>query len=133
MMKLLACSALALTSAFAISPADAQYASYGMRSSYPNVQTSRPSAWASVTFPPAPQPIIPQNVYHSRPESSLPFGPLSKLDDPCSSNWPYLFRALPFAMSCENWDAEQFQREHMRFGLRAAEEINGYLAAFRLP
>ena len=46
---------------------------------------------------------------------------------------PYLYRALPFAMSCENWDAEQFQHDPSRIGLRAPKAINRFLAAFRIP
>lgn len=36
-------------------------------------------------------------------------------------------------MRCENWDAERFQREHFRFGMRDPEEINKFLVTFRMP
>jgi hypothetical protein len=129
MMKLFACAALA----FATTQAVAQYAPYTLRSSYPDAQVSRASFGAAVTYPSAPWPLIPRNVYRLPLVASLSFGPLTRLDDPCSPNEPYLYRALPFAMSCENWDAEQSRREHFQVGLRDPEEINRFPVAFRMP
>lgn len=129
MMKLLACAVLALPAAQAV----AQYAQYSLRSSYPDVQVSKPSYWSAVTYPPAPQPLIPRNIYRPQPVPSRSFGRLTRLGDPCSPNEPYLYRALPFAMRCENWDAERFQREHFRLGMRDPEEINRFLVTFRMP
>lgn len=129
MMRLLAWPALALFTTQAL----AQYAEYSLRPSYPNVQVSKPSDWASVTYPPAPQPLIPHNVYRTPPILLPSPVRLAKLDDPCSPNSPYISRALSFAMNCENWDAEQFQREHFRPGLGPPVGIDTRLFAFRLP